>query len=270
MSGALRGRTALVTGAGSGIGRATALLFASEGASLFVIDIDGEAAEGAAKEINASGWTAAWHHADVSDAVSVRRAFDAAEERLGTVDVLVNNAGIYPTSPVFEMDEREWRRVIDVNLSGPFLCCREAVRRLAAKEVEGSIVNVASTAATVARPGVAHYSASKAGLVQLTRVLALEVASLGIRVNALCPGLVETETVRAVIAEGGLAEHEEKLARIPMSRTADPEEVARAALFLASDNASYVTGTALFADGGYSAGQTLHEAMTTSPGRSTR
>lgn len=270
MKGALDGRVALVTGAGSGIGRATAALLASEGASVLVVDVDGEAAEAAAKEIVASGCAAAGHQADVSDAVSVRGAFDAAEEVFGTVRALVNNAGIYPTSSVVEMEEREWRRVINVNLTGTFLCCKEAVGRMAGRGSESSIVNVASTAAAIARPGVAHYAASKAGLVQFTRVLALEVAPLGIRANALCPGLVETETVLGLVADGGREEHEAKIKRIPMSRTGDPEEVARAVLFLASDDASYITGAALFADGGYSAGQTMHEAVTTSPGRSIR
>jgi NAD(P)-dependent dehydrogenase (short-subunit alcohol dehydrogenase family) len=180
---------------------------------------------------------------------------DFAWRELGDVQILVNNAGLFPVTPLDQISFEEWEEVTGTNLDGPFLCSQLAARRMTAAGTPGRIVNISSTASHVARPGIAHYAASKAGLNMLTRVLALELAPAGITVNAVCAGVIETRSVlERASTEAGASEHASKLRRIPLGRLGLPEEVASAVLFLVSDEAAYITGACLFVDGGYSLG----------------
>ncbi|ATY84558.1 hypothetical protein CVV65_06020 [Kyrpidia spormannii] len=246
---ALEGKRVLVTGGNGGIGRAIARTFAAAGAD--VTSVDRRVQEEAESDIT-----------DVAfDLYQTDRLPHLVEDlwQQGPVHILVNCAGIYPSSPALVIDESAWDAVLDLNLKVPFLLCRELAGRMIQANITGSIVNIASTAAHTARPGVAHYAASKAGLVMLTRVLALEWAPYGIRVNAVCPGLVETDTLLASLVTPVLTqEHVEKVAKVPMQRAAEPGEIANVVRMLADDAVcGYVTGQALFVDGGYTAGQTF-------------
>ena len=246
----LKGRVALVTGGSRGLGRAVAGAFAAEGAKVVLNYVKGaEAAGQVAGEIRSRYNTDAVPlRADVSVEADVRALFDGAERALGPVDILVNNAGLWPKAVVKDMSEEEWSRVLAVNLTGPFLACREAVRRWLAAKRRGAVVNVTSQAAhTGATSGHAHYAAAKAGLANLTISLARETAPHGIRVNAVAPGMMRTDMTDAAMA----ADARRYLDRIPLGRIADPAEVAAAVVFLASDRAAgYVTGATLDVNGG--------------------
>ena len=245
----LTGKVALVTGAGSGLGRAIALTFARAGATLTLLDIDAEAATATLEAAGGRGEIAA---VDVADGALVTGAVAGAEDRLGPIDVVVNNAGIAGAgrTPLHETAMEDWERVLAVNLTGPFLVSR-AVLPSMVRRGAGVIVNVASAAGIVALAGRCHYACSKAGLIHLTRTLAVEYAGAGIRANALCPGYIDTPLVRAGLAD---PERAERLrAMIPMHRLADAAEIAEAALFLASDASRYMTGQALVVDGGWTA-----------------
>jgi NAD(P)-dependent dehydrogenase (short-subunit alcohol dehydrogenase family) len=195
---------------------------------------------------------------DLTEDDTPSRIVEAAVERFGSVNVLVNCAGIFPSTPALEISPNEWERVFSINLRAPFLCSQEIVRWAVSNGRVASIVNVASSAGVVARPGVAHYCASKAALIMLTKALAVEWAEHGIRVNAVAPGLVETPGVTELTStEQGREEHRRKIARIPLTRPGEPREIAEAVLYLTS--ASYVTGETLFVDGGYSAGRTFRD-----------
>jgi NAD(P)-dependent dehydrogenase (short-subunit alcohol dehydrogenase family) len=184
---------------------------------------------------------------------------ERAVSTFGSVDVLVNCAGVFPTSPALKLANDEWDRVLGINLRAPFLCSQAAARWMVGARRPGNIINIASAAGTVARPGIAHYAASKAALIMLTKVLAIEWAEHDIRVNAVAPGLVETPGVIEGLldTEGGRQEHLRKLDKIPIARPGEPREIAEAVLFLASDSSSFVTGHTLYVDGGYSAGHTF-------------
>lgn len=252
----LRDKVALVTGGSRGLGRAIVLGLAAEGAKVAVnyyrdaargIDLGPEAAELAKVVKAAHGVDAAAVPGDVSRYDDIAEMFRLAEASLGPVDVLVNNAGIWPTALVKDMDEREWNATLAVNLTGPFLTCREAVRRWLAAGRPGRIVNVVSQAAFLgATTGHAHYAASKAGVVALTVSLAREVARQGIQVNAVAPGMMATEMAREAL-ETSQAEY---LKRIPLGRIADAAEVAAVVVFLCSDRASYMTGATVDVSGG--------------------
>ncbi len=245
----LAGKVAIVTGGSRGLGRAISWVLAAEGAHVAVNYRRGaDAAERLAAEIeSAHGTEATAVQADVAQAADVARLFRRVESRLGPVDVLVNNAGVWPTAYVKEMTLDEWNEAMAVNLSGPFLACREAVRRWRAAGRQGTIVNISSQAAYHgSTTGHAHYAASKAGLVSLTLSLAREAAPYGIRVNAIAAGMMATDMARDALEKDA----QKYIDRIPLGRIAVPGEIAQVAVFLASPRASYMTGTAVNVTGG--------------------
>ena len=252
-SGRLAERTALITGAGSGIGRETALLFAREGASVVVADRDGDAAQATAAAIGGDGGRAHAVLVDVSQAAAVAAAVAEAERAFGALHVLFNNAGIFPDEdglPV-ETPETVWERVIDVNLKGVFLGCKYGIPALL-RSGGGSIINTASFVAIVgAATAQIAYTASKGGVLAMTREIAVAYAKQGIRANALCPGPVDTPLLQQLLADP--AARARRLVHVPMGRLAQAGEIARAALFLASDESSYVNGATFTVDGGITA-----------------
>ncbi len=243
MSQRLAGQVAIVTGAGHGIGRAIAERFAAEGARVIVNDIDGGAAEAVATAIRATNGSALPFQADVSDQTQVDALFDATVERFGTVDVLVNNAGLINTERHFlEADEGWWERIIAVNLSSVFRCGQRAAQ-IMARNRRGVVINLSSGGATRAHRGNAAYDAAKGGVEALTRAMALDLAPYGVRVNGLVPGSIDSKGM----------DPETKRARgetIPLGRVGETEDLAGPAVFLASDDARYITGHLLVVDGG--------------------
>lgn len=240
-------KVVLVTGAQQGIGAAAALTFAAEGATVLVNWLDDEAAarrvaQGAAER----GGRCALLRADVSSGAEIVRMFKEVESTHGGIDVLVNNAGIFPRVAFLEMKEDQWDAVLDVNLKGSILCAQAAARLMVAGGRAGAIVNVSSGAVRGKRLGV-HYSASKAGLIGATRSMALELAPHGIRVNAVAPGLVDTAQPRFEHDEAALAR---LAADIPLGRMGDASDIADTILFLAGRDARFVTGQTLFVNGG--------------------
>jgi NAD(P)-dependent dehydrogenase (short-subunit alcohol dehydrogenase family) len=243
------GKVALITGAGSGLGRAIALSLARSGASLALLDLDADSVATVLEEAGGGGTAEA---VDVSNDAAVAAAVRRATAMLGPVDVLVNNAGISgmgPPKPAHETAAEEWARVLDVNLTGAFLLCRAVLPSMVERSA-GVIVNVASVAGIVALAGRSPYAASKAGLIQLTRTLAAENARHGIRVNAVCPGWIDTPLTHWRLEDPELSKA--VLRQIPMGRVAQAGEVADVVLFLVSDASRYVTGHALVVDGGWS------------------
>ena len=246
----LEGRIALVTGAGSGIGRATARVFAEEGAHVYVTDVNGEAAETVAGEIvkGAAGATAIT--ADVSRGQDVTAMFRAVDKAHGKLDVLVNNAGLNVRGDFRHLADADWVTIREVNLDGVVRVARDGFGLLKASG-RGSLINVASIMAHRGLRQLTAYSATKGAVTALTRGLAVEYAPFGIRVNALCPGFVETALTRRVLKIPAI--EKALVDSTALRRLGRPEEIARAALFLASDEASYVTGAELAVDGGMAA-----------------
>jgi NAD(P)-dependent dehydrogenase (short-subunit alcohol dehydrogenase family) len=252
-SGRLEGRTALITGAGSGIGCEAATLFAREGARVVIADCDTAAGERAAAAIEASGGRAHFVATDVGVGAQVEAAVAAAERVYGALHVVFNNAGVFPAadgSPV-DTPEEVWDQVLRVNLKGVFLGCKFGIPALL-RAGGGAIVNTASFVAVMgaATPQIA-YTASKGGVLAMTREIAVTYARRGIRANALCPGPVNTPLLQDLLADP--AARARRLVHVPMGRLAEADEVARAALFLASDDAAYVNGTTFLVDGGITA-----------------
>lgn len=244
---ALEDRTVLITGASRGIGAATAVACADAGADVAVGYLDNP--EGAARTVSAveeRGRKAGAFQADVTDADQVAAMVEAAREMFGSIDGLVNNAGIMPETPVLEMSVEEWRRVVDVDLTGSFLCSR-AVAPAMVERGEGSIVMISSRLGQIGFPGVVHYSAAKAGVLGLTKALAKEWGPKGIRVNAVAPGVTITDMASDVM-EGEVGRR--RLAELPSGRFAQPEEVAASVVFLLSDAASMYYGQTLSPNGG--------------------
>ena len=251
----LAAKVAVVTGAASGIGRSIAQNLVGAGARVVGVDRNSEGVREACSRLDGEVLALG---IDLTEDDAPSKIVEAAVERFGSVNVLVNCAGIFPSTPALEISRNEWERVFSINLRAPFLCSQEIVRWAVSNGRIASIVNVASSAGVVARPGVAHYCASKAALIMLTKALAVEWAGHGIRVNAVAPGLVETPGVTELTStEQGREEHRRKIARIPLARPGEPREIAEAVLYLTS--ASYVTGETLFVDGGYSAGRTFRD-----------
>ena len=243
----LEGKIALVTGAQQGIGKAVVLRLAAEGADVALNYLDDAAAESIAAEIRAGGRRCVLVQADVASAKDVQRLVETAERELGPVEVLVNNAGIFPRVPFLEITEDVWDRVQGVNLRGAFLCGQAVARRLVALGRPGAIINLASSAAFRGSDRGTHYVASKAGVLGLTRGMALELAQHRIRVNAIAPGLTDTAQPRYGMTEDEL---QEASRRVPLGRMATPEDIAATAAFLASDDASQITGQVIHVNGG--------------------
>ena len=250
MTNAMRGKVALVTGASSGIGRATAIAFSAAGATVVVSDVDRPGGEETVSLIENAGGTATFIHADVSEAADVEALISGIVASHGQLDYAFNNAGIEGRqASIAEATEENWDRVTSIDLKGCFLCMKYELQQML-KQGSGSIVNCASIAGLVGFPGTSAYVASKHGVIGLTKSAALECASTGIRVNAVCPGVIATPMVDRVT--GKAPEAEAAMARMqPMERVGQPEEIAAAVLWLCSDAASFVTGIAMPVDGGY-------------------
>jgi len=239
----LRGQAAIVTGAAHGIGRAIAERFAAEGAHVVVNDVNAEGADAVAERITAAGGSAVAAPADVSNPAQVDQLVNAALRRFGTLDVLVNNAGLTDTMRHFlEADDAWWHRVIAVNLTGVFLCSSRAARIMARRR-SGAIINLSSGGASRAHRGNVAYDAAKGGIEAMTRAMALDLAPYGVRVNALVPGSIDNGTMTGEVKRTRGAD-------IPMGRVGEAEDLGGPAVFLASDDARYVTGHVLVVDGG--------------------
>ena len=246
----LEGRTAIVTGARRGIGRAIALALAKEGANVTVGDISQEDCQKVVDEIEKMGRKGLAVKCDVTATPEVEDMVSKTVAKFGKVDILVNDAGIIAFKPFLELTDEEWDSIISVNLKGQFLCARAAAREMI-KNKWGRIINIASISSGgcgIAFPLIAHYTASKGGVMALTEALALELTSQGINVNAICPGAIDTNMVQSIKDSGQL---EQVLARVPKGRLGKPEEIGSLAAFLASEEADYISGSAIVIDGAW-------------------
>ncbi len=250
----LTGKVAVVTGAGRGIGAAIAAAFAAAGADIVVADLDNESAQQTARRLTGRGRRALALRADVGIPLQVSRLFDMVRAEFGRLDILVNNAGVWFRKSFLEISDSEWDLVLTTNLKGTFLCAQQAARIMMPQK-DGCIINIASHAGLFYSRGQgAHYAASKAGIIQLTRVLAFELGPFQIRTNAIAPGGVNTAASPAVASEatlfpGGSVENRDSGSN-PLGRRGEPEDIAHAALFLASPMSSFMTGQTLVVNGG--------------------
>lgn len=250
------GQVAVITGASGGIGQACALRFAQEGANVTCLDVSDAANEATAAQCRAEGVEALALHCNVTDPESIKAAVEATMSKWGRVDVLVAAAGIYSGSPLVDVSLKQWQRLIDVNLTGVFLC-NQAVVPIMMAQKSGSIINISSMAGKTSWPASAEYSASKSGVIGLTRSVAMELAPYGATANAICPGNTVTDMVKNVASQVGARDgvSVEEWLRLrandcPMKRMAEPWEMAGVAAFLASPDSRYLTGQALEVDGG--------------------
>jgi NAD(P)-dependent dehydrogenase (short-subunit alcohol dehydrogenase family) len=251
--GKLDGKVALITGAGSGIGRASALLFAKEGAKVAVVDYVPEGGRETVKMIKKAGGEAIFIEADVSKAADAERMVKTTVDTYGRIDILFNNAGIMgPLARTAKTTEEQWDLVVNINLKGVFLGSKYAIPVML-NQGGGVIVNTGSTAGIGALPRLPAYSASKAGVIQLSKAMAMEYGGRNIRVNCICPGGIQTP----IAAASGLTGEQTVLPGQPIRRVGQPEDIAHAVLYLASDDASYVTGATLIVDGGYTSGRVM-------------
>ncbi|HEX7657918.1 MAG TPA: SDR family NAD(P)-dependent oxidoreductase [Pseudonocardiaceae bacterium] len=256
MTGRMHGRVALITGAGSGIGRAAAELFAAEGAAVAVLDLRADAARETVDKIAASGGRALAVAANVTSADDTTAAVDRVIDEFGRLDVLYNNAGVDSSGSVADATEADWDRCLAVNAKGTFLCSKAAVPKLRAAG-GGAIINQGSVAALVGIPNFAAYCAAKGAVVALTRSMAVDLAADHIRVNAICPGTVFTPLMEPMLRARGDGDLDAGLAKTlvkyPIGRLGTPEEIARVALFLAGEESSFMTGSVVTSDGGMTA-----------------
>ena len=239
------GKKALITGSGSGIGKSIALLLADMGADIVVNDVSIENAQKTAKKIISKGQKALVSNANVVKDVEVKKMFESISSDFGRLDILVNNAGITKDSLLMEMGEDQWDQVMDVNLKGVFLCCKYAAKMMSEQQY-GKIINISSASGQIGNIGQVNYAASKGGVISITKTLAKELARYKINVNAVAPGFIRTPMTQTV------PEKVEKylIGQIPLRRAGEPEEIANAVAFLASDMSSYITGQVLSINGG--------------------
>jgi meso-butanediol dehydrogenase / (S,S)-butanediol dehydrogenase / diacetyl reductase len=256
--GRLKDKITLITGAGSGMGRATALRFAREEAKVAVVDWIEKSAQETARQIKAEGGDAIAIHADVSKSADASRMVSQTVARWGRLDIIYNNAGIGPACLLHEMSEEEWDLCLDVNLKGVFLGCKYALPEL--MKHGGVILSTASISGVEGTNGIAHYCASKAGIIALTKVVAMDYAKYGIRANCICPGGIDTAMAKSHMPDDPAvaAEFQKFVNNLhPLNRMGRPEEIAATALFLCSDEASFITGQSVIVDGGWMAGHKL-------------
>jgi NAD(P)-dependent dehydrogenase (short-subunit alcohol dehydrogenase family) len=249
----LKDKVAVITGAGSGIGRAIALLFAEEGAKVSIFDINSKDGLETEALIKKRDKEAMFIKVDVSKEEEVKKAFKSVIEKYKKLDILCNNAGISYSSPLINTDEKDWDRVLNINLKGVFLCSKHAIPELI--KTSGSIINISSIAGIIGLANETAYCASKGGVISLTKAMALELAPYKIRVNCICPGSTLTPMFENILKSTGDYEKALKanIERIPLKRIGKPEDIAYAALYLASEESSYVTGSVLVVDGGWTA-----------------
>lgn len=249
MGGLVAGKVALVTGGGSGIGRETALLFAAEGARVYVTDVDHDRARETVEAIRTAGGTAESQRVDVTEEAQVDAMVRGCATRLGGLDCALNNAGISgPAGPLDQVSLGDWSRTLAVNLTGVFLCLKHEIPVMRSRG-GGAIVNMASGAGWIATPGLAPYCATKHGVLGITKTAAVENARTGVRINAVCPGSTDTPMLRDAMAQG--AEVAAMIrASMPIGRLGRPQEIAEAVVWLCSDRASLVTGASMGVDGG--------------------
>jgi NAD(P)-dependent dehydrogenase (short-subunit alcohol dehydrogenase family) len=244
-------KVALVTGGTRGLGRVMAAALAEAGAEIAITGRTLSSCRQAAAELSAAtGRQCRAYEADVTKSADVERLIAAVEADFGRIDILINNAGTNIRGPIEQLTEADWDAVVDTNLKGPFLCARAAGPKMVQRGW-GRVINLASVLGVIALAGRAPYASSKAGIINLTRVLALEWAGTGVTANAICPGAFGTEMNRQLLDDP--VKYQEFVKRIPMGRWGEPEELAGAVVFLASDASTYVTGSALFVDGGWTA-----------------
>lgn len=241
----LKDKVALVTGGARGIGKQIAMVLAKEGADIAIWDVNLEESEKTCSEIQALGQKAMAAQVDVTNYESVEGGINKILDKMGKIDILINNAGITKDNLLLRMSQLEWDAVINVNLKGTFNCLR-AASRVMIKQRSGKIVNIASIIGIIGNPGQANYSASKAGIIALTKTAAKELASRNINVNAIAPGFIQTEMTAKLSQEV----KDKMLAAIPLAKLGDPADVANACLFLVSNEADYITGQTIVVDGG--------------------
>jgi 2-hydroxycyclohexanecarboxyl-CoA dehydrogenase len=240
----LSGKVAVVTGGGSGMGRATAIRFAQDGAAVAIWDLNEAGAAETAKTIEQAGGRAIAIKANAADAAEIKRAADQTRKELGPIQIILNNAGITGTQPFLDLDEATWDRMVEINLKGPFLCCQEVIPDMLTAGW-GRIVNITSSSTQTGAPAMAHYVAAKGGLFGLTKALAVEYADKGITVNCVPPGFIDTPMLRsAPVDVDAFAQ------TIPLKRPGLPEEIAAACSYLASEGAAFVTGQTISVNGG--------------------
>ncbi|MDP3837091.1 MAG: SDR family NAD(P)-dependent oxidoreductase [bacterium] len=241
----LKNKIAVITGAGQGIGKAIALAFAAENCRMLVSDLNKNACEDVVAEIKEQGGSAIAFKCDVSDKIEIDKMVNETIEEFGGLDIIVNNAGIFPFKAFTDITEEEWDKVMNVNLKSAFLCSQAAAKMMSAG---GRIINISSIASVIGFSGLVHYCSSKSGMSGLTRAVALEIANRHITVNAIAPGSIETPGATAGLDE---AMKEQTIAAIPLGRMGTGEDIAQAAVFLASEKASYITGQTIIVDGGW-------------------